>query len=526
MIRLLYVSSVSACFELENAVPFYAPSSFSVMLNGAEIRQETRNVFSLFSLRPASTYTLELRFPNGRSEMLGFETKTEACALDVRAFGAVGDGETDDTSAIQTAIACMPSGSRLFFPAGIYCTAPFFLKSHITLEFKEGARLLGSAERKDYPVIPGSVPDADTGKDVYFGAFEGNCMPMYQSLLTASYAEDIAIVGPGCVDGNAQNSDWWQVFRTLPAARPRLLFLNRCSSVTLHGIEACNSASWQLHPYFSSDISFYDVSVSAPKNSPNTDALDPESCDGVNIVGCRFSVGDDCIAIKSGKIELGRKLKQPASRHVIRNCLMEYGHGAVTLGSEIGAGVRDLIVRKCLFRGTDRGLRIKTRRGRGEDCRITDVTFDNIRMESVLTPIVINMWYNCCDPDRFSEYVWSRETLPVDERTPHLGSFSFSNIVCTDAEVAACYIDGLPESPIDSVRFENISVSFAADARPGIPAMENFAQERCRLGFYLANVRQITLCHVTVRGAAGPVLIADHYETLSQEDLNENGDKT
>ena len=522
MIQLLYASSVSACFELDSSAPFYAPLSFRIFLNGEEVRREGRNVFSLFSLQPSSSYTLDLLFDDGKKETLSFRTQAERCAVNVRDFGAVGDGETNDTVAIQTAIACLPAGGRLIFPPGCYLTSPLSLKSDLTLDFQEGAHLLGSPNRADYPVIPGSVPDQVTGEELYFGGFEGNCVPMYQSLVTASYAENITIIGPGCIDGNAQNSDWWQVFRTLPVARPRLLFFNRCSNVTLHGIAACNSPSWQLHPYYSAAVSFFDVSVTAPKDSPNTDALDPEGCDDVKIIGCRFSVGDDCIAVKSGKMELGRKLKQPASRHIIRNCLMEFGHGALTLGSEIGAGVQDLSVSKCFFRGTDRGLRIKARRGRGEDCRINNVVFDGIRMEGVLTPVVINLWYNCCDPDRYSEYVWSRNPLPVDERTPHFGSFRFTNMVCTDAEVAACYIDGLPESPIDSVCFENVSVSFSETAKPGVPAMQNFAEERCRLGLYFDNVRQIMLKNVSLKGVVGKAVIADHYEALSQENVTES----
>ena len=136
--------------------------------------------------------------------------------------------------------------------------------------------------------------------------------------------------------------------------------------------------------------------------------------------------------------------------------------------------------------------------------------------------MVINLWYNCCDPDRYSEYVWSRDSLPVDERTPHFGSFRFTNMICTDAEVAACYIDGLPESPIDSVCFENVSVSFSETAKPGVPAMQNFAEERCRLGLYFDNVRQIMLKNVSLKGVVGKAVIADHYEALSQENVTES----
>ena len=297
----------------------------------------------------------------------------------------------------------------------------------------------------------------------------------------------------------------------------RLFFFNHCKEITFHGITAKNSPSWNFHPFFSDGVHLYQVRVLAPKNSPNTDAVDPESCDRVDIIGCVFSVGDDCIAIKSGKIELGRKYKKPADHHTIRNCLMEFGHGAVTLGSEIGAGIRNLSVSQCYFRQTDRGLRIKSRRGRGEDCVIDGVSFENIRMEKVLTPIVINLWYNCCDPDRFTEYVWSREKLPVDERTPHMGSFHFKDLTCTGAQVAACYIDGLPEAPIESVEMENVSVVFDEDAKPGVPAMQNFAKERCRLGFYLDHVKHISLRGVSLEGALGEKIIADHYEDLREE---------
>ena len=183
--------------------------------------------------------------------------------------------------------------------------------------------------------------------------------------------------------------------------------------------------------------------------------------------------------------------------------------------------MRDLSVSQCWFRGTDRGLRIKSRRGRGKNCRIDGVRFDNIRMEGVLTPVVINLWYNCCDPDRESEYVWSREHLPVDDRTPYMGSFYFSNLDCTDAEVAACYIDGLPEAPIESVRIENVSIGFSPDAKPGIPAMENFAKKRCRLGLYLDNVKHISIDNVRLEGVDGEKLIADHYETLDTSNFCE-----
>ncbi|MBQ4382814.1 MAG: glycoside hydrolase family 28 protein [Oscillospiraceae bacterium] len=518
MIELLYAGSTSACFELENDAAYYSPEGYTVLLEGERAVSGRENVFSLFDLKPDTQYSLTVAFESGREEGFSFRTARETCAIDVRSFGAVGDGVTDDTAAIQAAVNFLPRGGRLCFPKGDYLTYPLALKSHITLELAEGAVLRGSTDREGYPILPGDV-EALGGGEVSFGAFEGEQKPMYQSLITAAYAEDIRIVGRGTLDGDARNGDWWKGFAKFPAARPRILFLNRCDGFVLHGVTVKDSPSWHLHPFFSKNISFLDLFITAPKQSPNTDAIDPESCDNVRIIGCRFSVGDDCVAIKSGKIDLGMKYKTPADHHTVRNCLMEFGHGALVLGSESAAGVRNLSVTRCFFRRTDRGLRIKTRRGRGKYSVITNVLFDNIVMEGVLTPLVINMWYNCCDPDRYTEYVWSREHLPVDDRTPHLGSFTFRNMTCTGAQVAACYIDGLPESPIDSVALENISIAFAPDAQPGVPAMQNFAEKRCRLGLYLDNVRSVSVRNVRLEGVEGQGLICDHCDSIETENF-------
>ena len=516
MFRAIYVGPSSACFELENAEPFYAPQPYAVLLDGTPALESRENVFSLFDLAPGRKYSVTVRMA-GREHTLDITTPSETCAVSVRDFGAKGDGESVDTVAIQLAILALPEGGRLVFPKGRYLTGPILLKSHMTLELERGATLAGLTDKAAYPVLPAAAGDLDGGPRAHFGAFEGLPRDMYAALITAEYARDIAIVGPGLVDGDAQHGTWWQTFQQDPVARPRLMFLNRCSGVTVHGVRVANAPSWHLHPYYCDDVAFYNVSVSAPKDSPNTDALDPECCDGVKIIGCRFSVGDDCIAIKSGKLELARECPRPASRHIIRNCHMAFGHGALTLGSEISGGVKSLTVSQCLFERTDRGLRIKTRRGRGRGCDIDDIAFDNIRMEGVVTPIVMNMWYRCVDPDGDSEYVQGRSALPVDERTPRLGRFSFTNMTCEGAQAAACYCDGLPEQPIESVRFESVKVTFAEDARPGIPSMFTNAPERCRMGFYFNNVLRAELKNVTLLGHVGEAVVANAVETIAAE---------
>lgn len=511
MIHVLYRGSSSACFELESSRPYYAPEEYTVCVDGVQVLRGDANVFSLFSLTPEREYEIAVRLASGGEERVQVRTRSERCCVSVRDFGAAGDGIHEDTVAIQAAINFLPEGGRLFFPPGTYLTLPLALKSHITLELSEGATLLGSTERERYPIIRGVCVDPVTGRELPQAGFEGIEGDMYQSLLHASYAEDVTVVGRGVIDGNGQNGDWWGDFKSFPAARPRVVFLNRSKHITLHGVTVANGPSWHLHPFFSEDVSLYDCAVTAPKDSPNTDAIDPESCDGVNIIGCRFSVGDDCIAIKSGKIDMGRKYKRPADHHVIRNCLMQFGHGAVTLGSELAAGIQNLSVSQCYFRATDRGLRIKSRRGRGKYAVIDGVEFSNIRMVNVMAPLVINMYYNC-DPDGMSEYVWSKDPYPVDDTTPYLGAFTFRDMECTDCEWAAGYFYGLTEQPIGSITIENVRFTFKKDASTGQPAMMSYVEPTSRMGLYFNCVKKVTLKNVTMEGQAGPKVLLEHVE--------------
>ena len=514
MIKTCFVSSTSACFEWQNDLPYYFEGEYTVLLNGAPTFCGNTNVFSLFDLEPNTEYELSVK---DREEVVRFRTHLETAAISVRDFGAVGDGISDDSMACQSAINCMPRGGRLYFPKGTYLTAPLNLKSHITIELAEGATILGIADKTRYPRLPGEIKDIRSGEAVHVGTWEGNAVPMHQALLFAEYAEDITIVGRGVIDGNAEAAGWWVDHRNYEYARPRLMFFNRCNGVRVHGVTVKNSPSWNIHPYFSSNVDFMDLEVLAPKVSPNTDAIDPEACDRVDIIGCRFSVGDDCIAIKSGKIDIGRKYRKPANRHTVRNCIMRCGHGAVTLGSEISGGVTHLTVERCVFHETERGLRIKSRRGRGESCVIDGVVFENIRMTGVGVPIVINLYYNCCDPDRNSEYVWSREKLPVDERTPNLGSFTFRNMICEKCQRAATFCDGLPERPIKSITVENIAFDFDENATPGIPASQDFLKKTCRMGMYMKHIGTLKLKNVSVKGHVGEELITEDVGEIIRE---------
>ena len=510
--HILYVSSVSACFELENASPYYAETAYDVTVNGAPaLMGERTNVFSLFDLEPGKTYSVAVG-----EETITFTTAGETGCISVKDFGAAGDGVTDDTDAIQNAIHCCPAGGRVTVPAGTYFVRPLVLKSDMTLELKKGATLLADTCEEHYPILPGSVSDARTGEELHFSSWEGNPFPCRQSFISAHYAKNIAIVGQGIIDGNAINGNWWVDVKKRKIGRPKLVWLNKCENVMFHGILGRNSACWNFHPFFSKGIHFYHTAVEAPKDSPNTDGTDPESCDDVRYIGMRFSVGDDAIAIKAGKMYMGMKYQTPATNHLVRNCLMEYAHGAMVLGSEMSGGVKDLTVSQCYFKHTDRGLRIKTRRGRGKYAVIDGVEFSNIRMDNVMAPLVMNMYY-FCDPDGHEEIVWSKEPHPVDDGTPYLGSFLFRDMECTDCEWAAGYFYGLTEQPIGSVTIENVSFTFKEDASRGMPAMMDYIDSECKRGLYFNCVRKVALKNVTMSGQDGERLITINVDEVTDQ---------
>ena len=513
MFKKLFVSSVSACFELKNNNPYYSPEKYRVIVNGkTEERERDSNVFSLFNLMPDTEYTVSTTLGD---YCLSFRTPAEKGVTDVRALGAKGDGATDDTFIFQFAIDNCPKGGRVVVPAGEYLVRPLTLKSGITIELKKDAVILGDPVEAHYPVIPARI--SIDGSEEVTASWEGDPYDCYQSLIYAYRQENIAIVGEGFINGNANNSTWWETPKGRAIARPRLVFLNKCKNVVFHGVRCGNSASWNLHPYFSEKLKFLDISVTCPASAPNTDGLDPESCNGVDIVGCKFSVGDDCVALKSGKLYMGRTYKTPANNHTLRNNLFCDGHCAIVLGSEMSGGVKNLTVGQCIFKHTDRGLRIKSRRGRGKDAIIDGVCFENILMENVKTPLVINMYYYC-DPDGRTEFVWSHDkSIPVDDGTPYMGRFTFRNISCVGCESVAAWFDGLAEQPVKEITLENVAFSFNPEAKPFIPAMALRVGEHCKEGLYVDNVEKLVLKNVTLDGVVGEDVVCKNVGELIKE---------
>ena len=501
-ITLVRSMARSAVFELVNSGCYRAPAPYTVSLDGATVCEGDTNVFSLYSLEPGRSYTLAVTL-DGVTDTLDFTTAEESFFVDASRYGLVADGVTDNTAKLQAALSTCPAGGTVYVPAGTYRTQSLFLQSSTTLYLEKGCTLLGGTNRTDYPILPGVLPCHNEKDEHYLGLWEGNPLDSFAGLINVINAENVTITGEGTIDANAQNGDWWVNPKVKRIAwRPRAVAAVDSENVCLHGITVQNSYSWTIHPIYVKHLDLLNFNINNPYNAPNTDGIDPESCEYIRIIGMNIHVGDDCIAMKASKVFLGMKLKRSCEHTVIRNCLLDKGHGGIVIGSEMSGGVKDMVVTQCLMDHTDRGLRIKTRRGRGKNAVIDGLVFRNVEMRGVKAPFVINMFY-FCDPDGHGPYVQCREALPVDEYTPKLGSLTMENIVATDAQFAGCYFDGLPEQPIERVTMRDVSITFDPNAKEGQAAMADNRPFVKKLAIYAENVKEIDLHNVKIEGYEG-----------------------
>ena len=516
-VSLVRAMTRSAVFELVNTTCYHSPAPFDVFLDGRPVLAgQSTNVFSLYDLDPGTSYSLEVK-GRGVDGSLTFSTAAESFFLDVKRFGAVGDGVADDTLKLQAALSACPAEGTVFLGPGTYRCTSLFLKSGTTFYLAKGATILGETDRTKYPILPGVLPSANEMDEFYLTGWEGNPLNSFASLINVIGCEDVVITGQGTLDANAQNGDWWVDPKVKRIAwRPRIFSTNTSRKVVLQGVTLQNSYSWSCHPMYTQDLEILDIKIRNHPESPNTDGIDPESCRNVKIIGADIHVGDDCIALKSGKVFLGMKLKQPCENVIIRNCLLDRGHGSLVIGSEMSGGVKNVTVSQCYMDHTDRGLRIKTRRGRGNTAVIDGLTFRNVVMDHVLTPFVINMFY-FCDPDGHSDYVQTRTPLPVDEYTPRLGTLTVQDTLCTGAQYAGCFFAGLPEMPIEQVVLENVSITFDPDAKAGCAAMMDGLEDMKKVALMAENVSRIRLKNVSITGYEG-----EKYRLTNVPDFKED----
>jgi lysophospholipase L1-like esterase len=360
-------------------------------------------------------------------------SQRSAGVFNVRALGAVGDGKTLDTQAIQSALdACAKTGGGVVrLIAGTYLSKPIFLKSSgTTLELEAGATLQATDEPADF------VASANPGPVCAF--------------VNAVGLTNIAIVGKGTIDG--AGARWWPPVREAKKRgepelrpRPRMVVLSHCQGVRVQGVTLANSPSFHLVPTECEDVLIEGVTIKAPADSPNTDAIDPSACRNVRITKCVLDVGDDNVAIKSGHPVRGRTAA--CEDITVTDCTFLHGHG-MSIGSETTGGVRRLTVQHCTFQDTVSGLRIKSARDRGG--LVEDISYSDITMKDVKIPINICSYY----PKTPKE----DDAQSLTSHTPIFRRIRISNLTATSPGSAGLII-GLPEQPVSELVLENVRLS-------------------------------------------------------------------
>ncbi|MBQ7850532.1 MAG: glycoside hydrolase family 28 protein [Clostridia bacterium] len=419
--------------------------------------------------------------------------------ISIRDYAVYSHEGTDWTEAFIRAIEDLkPRGGVLTVPAGEYPTGSIRLYDNMTLCVESGAVLRFHQDAKAFPLIELE--------------FEGNAGLMHQACVYAEGAKNVVVTGGGTLDG--QGDYWWQQIREKRRTeypRPYLVCFADCEHVVLENVTLLNSPAWTVHPLRCRNVTVRGLNIKNPVDSPNTDGVNPDACQDVRILDCTIDVGDDCIAIKSGTENTPNR--RPCERIIIANCHFLHGHGGVVLGSEMSGDVRNVVVSSCVFYETDRGIRLKTRRGRGGT--VEGIQLSNLVMEKVMCPFVFNMYYSC-GTDMSMRHVWEKTPYPVTEGTPCLRDVSISGVRARECTACAGFFYGLAEMPVEGVSMQDVVVEMAENGRPGRPAMMSGLNDMQGAGFFLRNAVGVDLRGVKVRGVKGDWLDIDGSVRLEQ----------
>ena len=409
--------------------------------------------------------------------------------VNLRDFGGKNDGLFDNTESFKKAFEHISKsgGGKLVLDSGTWLTACIDLVDGSVLELKEGAELSFLTEPSLYPPA--------------FTRWEGvECYALHP-LIRANGCKNVTVTGKGVINGNG--SAWWELkkakkeagqtqpkepyelelarlnpdYKSQPGGgggreiqflRPCLVEFVNCSHVVLEGVTLKNSPFWTVHPLYTDDLLLKDLFIDNPYTAPNTDGIDVDSCTNVKILNCSVSVGDDGICLKSGSGPDGIRVNRPTSDVLIKDCKVRFSHGGIVFGSETAAGIHNVLAENCDLSGTDRGIRIKSRRGRGGV--LSEITLKNLTMDDTLCPIAINMYYKCGVTDVNSP-LFSLEKQPVTSETPKICNVKIIGCKGRGCKASAGFIVGLPEMPVENLEIRDCH--FTTDESSGRSPMES-----------------------------------------------------
>jgi exo-poly-alpha-galacturonosidase len=415
-------------------------------------------------------------------------------------YGAVGDGKAVNTEAIQDAIdACtLGGGGVVVVPEGTFLSGAVFIKPGVNLHIAAGGILKGTTNMADYRLVQ--------------TRWEGEERIWISALVNAFGVEGFTLSGDGTIDGSgdvwhqrrfgpdtgqsleptnigpvregspslgpagglnaAPDSPAYSLVETeLPGyARPRLIAIQNCDNAEVRNINIRNQSSWGLFVLYSRDVTIENLDIRAVHYIPSSDGIDIDSCDGVEIRNVDIDVNDDCIAIKSGKDEDGRRVGHPAENILVKDSIFRYGHGGVSMGSEMSGGIRNVTIQDSVMMEDNWApIRFKSQPSRGGV--VENITYKNIELQNTRKAFEFNMAWRMVNP------------RPPADPLPMVRNVRIINVTGTTANVGD--MTGLDDSPITNVVFEKCTIN----------ATES--------GFVLRNVEDIDLSGLTIHVPEG-----------------------
>lgn len=388
---------------------------------------------------------------------------TPKITLNVRDYGATGDGKTNDRVALQETIdrCAVFGGGDVLVPEGNYLTGALALRSGVVLRLDKDATLLGTPNFSDYPVTQ--------------VRWEGRWIQGHIALIYAIDANRIGIVGAGKIVGNPALGG--RPRKDSPLRHPALIEFIGCRDIRLEDFSTTNRLMWSIHPTYCENIFIKGLTIRS--TGGNGDGIDIDSCKHVRIDGCDIATGDDCISLKSGRGHEGYSLLRTTEDVHISNCTFADSiFACIGIGSETSGGIRDVRIEHCKFtRARTFALYIKSRPGRG--AFIEDITADDLDVSGMTGGF---LRFNILASGIRDEF-----PVPGDEGIPTIRNFRFSNIRVKECPIL---VDGTgihPRKPLEGFSLLNVTGT-------------------CDKGIFLANVRDAVVRNIRVTGFTGALL--------------------
>lgn len=365
-------------------------------------------------------------------------------------YGAVSDGVSVCTAAIQKAIDLCDKGGIVYIPKGTFISGAVYLKSDMTLFLEDGAKLIGSDNIEDFPLK--GYP------------YEGLDQLCYASLINTDGAphKNITIDGKGVIDANGVKL-FHAEMKENRGKRGRAVCIRNTDNVVIKNVTLRQSPAWCLHLIYCENVLIDNIEVHSKYDEKgnkysifNCDGIDIDSCKNVEIINSLIASQDDCIAVKSGRNEEGRRCSIPSENITIENCTFKSGFG-VAMGSEMSGGVKDVFVRNCTFENAFSIASIKAIRGRG--AYIKNIHYENCTLINRDEDLHDTQWFRgAIYADGFyGDEVFDADTpIEINEGTPIVDGIYLKDITLDTIGGNAIYLCGLPEMHFKNFYLENI----------------------------------------------------------------------